>query len=98
MTVTAGRGDFAVEQAVYRGRKLDSRIDRARMIYDKLEITAQRMWQRSGHFFKQVQHLCQIQAGRMRTLVHGAQHTRSRRTTLIAREDVRIDGQKINLG
>jgi hypothetical protein len=34
----------------------------------------------------------------MRTLIHGAQHTRSRRTTLIAQEDVRIDGKKINLG
>jgi hypothetical protein len=98
MAVTAGRGDVSVARAVYRGQQLDSHIDRARLIYDKLETTARRMWQRSGYFFNHVRDLCQIQTGRMRTLIHGAQHTRSRRTTLIAQEDVRIDGKKINLG
>jgi hypothetical protein len=34
----------------------------------------------------------------MRTLVKGAHHVQSDRTTIVARKDVRIDGEKINLG
>lgn len=98
MTVTAGEGDISVTRAAYRGRNLQSTVDRARLVYGRLETRARQMWQNSGYLFRQVQHLCQMQAGRMRTLVKGAHHTQSQRATLIAREDVRIDGEKINLG
>lgn len=98
MALTAGQADISIARSVYRGQQLTSTVDRARMIYGKLETTAERIWQNSGYLFRQVRHLCQMQAGRLRTLVKGAHYTQSQRATLIAKEDVRIDGQKINLG
>jgi hypothetical protein len=98
MDITAGQGDISIARLDYRGKHLTSSVNRAKLVFGKLETTAQRIWQNSEYLFRQVQHLCQMQAGRMRTLVRGAHHTQSQRTTLIAREDVRIDGQKINLG
>ncbi len=98
MEIAAGQGDISIARAAYRGKQFKSTVNRAKLVYGKLEISAQRMWQSSGYLFRQVRHLCQMQAGRMRTLIKGAHHTQSRRTTLIAKEDVRIDGKKINLG
>ncbi len=96
--VIAGQSEVSIARATYRGKQLISRVERAKLVYGKLEITARKIWQRSEDLFRQVRHLCQMQAGRMRTLVKGAHHTQSQRTTLIAKEDVRIDGQSINLG
>lgn len=96
--VSAGQSDVSIVRATYHGKQLTSRIERARLIYGKLDVTAKRIWQRSGHLFRQVRHLYQMQAGRLRTLVKGAHHSQSQRTTMIAKEDVRIDGKRINLG
>lgn len=98
MKVTAGQGDVSIARAVYQGKQLTSRIDRAKLVYDKLEISARRLWERSEDVIRNVMYLCQMQAGRMRTLVKGAHHMHSERTTIVAKEDVRIDGRKINLG
>ena len=98
MDVIAGQGRIRIARAVYHGKQLQSSVDRARMIYGKLEISAQRIWERSGQVLRSVRNLCQIQAGRLRTLVQGAHHVQCERSTLIAKKDVRIDGEKINLG
>ena len=94
----AGQGRFHIGRASYQGIYVSSCIERAKLSYGRLEIAAQRILQRSGQLFHQVKHLCQMQAGRLRTLVTGAHHVQSKRTTLIAEEDVRIDAKKINLG
>jgi hypothetical protein len=98
MDVTAGRGDIRIARAVYHGVQLKSTVDRAKMVYGKLEISAQRLWELSEYVFRSVRHLCQMQAGRLRILVNGAHHVQSERTTIIAKKDVRIDAEKINLG
>lgn len=98
MDVVAGQGRFRIAQAVYYGKQLQSTVERARMFYGKLEICAQRLRERCGQVMRSVRHLYQIQAGRLRTLVQGAHHVHSERTTIMARKEVRIDGEKINLG
>jgi len=98
LEVTAGQADINVADTVYHGRQFTSRVGRARWIFDKLEVRTRRLWERSEDVVRSVVNLCQVQAGRMRTLVKGAHHVQSERTAIIARQDVRIDGKKINLG
>ncbi len=98
MDVAAGKGDFRIGRTSFHGKHFTSSVDRARMSFDRFEIAARRFMQRSEQYFHWVRQLCQVQAGRMRTLVFGAHHVQSRRTTLVAEEDVHIDGKKINLG
>ena len=98
LDVAAGRSNVRIARASYQGKHVTSSVDRARFSYGRLEIAARRVLQRSGHLFQHVKHLCQMQAGRLRTLVTGAHHVQSKRATLIAEEDVCIDGNKINLG
>jgi hypothetical protein len=98
MTVTAGRAEIHYGRATCRGQQLDSTVTRARLVYGKLELLAQRIRERSEEAIRHVRGLCQMQAGRMRTLVSGACHIQSERTAMTAKEEVRIDGKKINLG
>ena len=98
LDVSAGKGNVRIASAAYRGNRVTSDVDRAKFTYGRLEVAARRVLQRSGQLVQQVKRLCQVQAGRLRTLVTGAHHLQSKSTTLIAEEDVRIDGNKINLG
>jgi hypothetical protein len=98
LAVTAGEGEIRVRRADFHGQRLHSTVESAKLVYGKLEVTAQRLWERSGQAIRQVLALCQVQAGRMRTLVTGSHHLHSGRTTIVGREEVRIDGEKINLG
>jgi len=98
LKLTAGQGEVSIARAIFQGKQYIARVSRVKLIGDRLEITARRLWERSEHSIRQVLHLCQMQAGRMRTLVKGAHHLYSDRSTIVAKEDVRIDGKKINLG
>lgn len=98
LEVTAGEGEIRMLQADFHAKRLRSTVESAKLIYGKLEVSAQRLLERSGQAIRQVLALCQVQAGRMRTLVTGSHHMHSGRTTIVGREEVRIDGEKINLG
>ena len=54
--------------------------------------------ERVGNAFRYVKELHQLKAGRVRTLVEGAIQYKGQRMSLLAREDVHIDGERINLG
>jgi hypothetical protein len=45
-----------------------------------------------------VKDLAQQRAGRVRTLVDGSYHVKSRTTLLSAEEDVKVQGERIHLG
>ena len=81
-------GDRGVE---LRSPRLDLRADR-------LEIAAQAIVERSLRCYRRVKHALQTTAGRLRTLVDGQATLQADRIVEHARKDVRIDGERINLG
>lgn len=98
MRLSAARGEWAVGRGIYRGQQFDANVDRARMVYGRLETVARVLWERIDEGCRQVRDLYQIKAGRLRTLVQGALHMKSKRTDILAQEAVRIDAEKIHLG
>jgi hypothetical protein len=51
-----------------------------------------------GNAYRYVKELNQLKAGRMRALIAGAIQWKGDRVSVLAREDVHIDGKRINLG
>lgn len=98
LEVTAGEGQVRMRQAELNAQRVHSTVESARLTYGKLEVSAQRLLERSGQAIRQVLALCQVSAERMRTLVTGSHQMHSGRTTILGREEVRIDAEKINLG
>jgi hypothetical protein len=98
LDITAERCDARMVEADFSAKSLRGTVSSAKLVCDKLETTAQRLWERSGQAIRQVKDLCQVTAGRMRTLVRGAHDIQSERTTITARDEVRMNGDRINLG
>lgn len=69
-----------------------------RSVVDAVETRAGRIVERARDVLREVEGVHQLRAERTRTIVRQTAHTTARRVVLNADEDVKIDGQKINLG
>jgi len=98
LRVAAARGEFAVADAVYAGRQLSAKLERAKVVLDRIETVARNIVGRARNVYQFVESLNQTKAGRMRTLVDGAYHLKGETVTAKAERTMKIDGEKINLG
>jgi hypothetical protein len=64
----------------------------------KMEFVAETLFSRCSGVFQWVKDTLQTVAGRVRTVSEGTVSVRAERIVEVAREDVRIDGKKIDLG
>lgn len=69
-----------------------------RIVADRLEVTARVVLEKFGAACRWVTGLFQVRAGQWLTSVQETYRLRAGRITERAREDVHIDGRKINLG
>lgn len=98
LAAVAERGDVRIAEARYEGRALTAVLERAHTTVGKIESIAGRVIARAGDLFQEVRELHQLRAGRVRALVEDVIELRGREVSVDAREDVSIDGQRINLG
>lgn len=92
------KGEIKITDASYEGMRLGATIERCKLLLGKLHNTVDRLVEKAKNVYRQVDNLNQIKAGRMRTLVAGSYHLKSERIIEKAEKEVRIDGDKINLG
>lgn len=98
LSMSAKRADLSFSSTRYVSETLLATVEHAELVLGKLDTIAQRVRQRSKELFQQVQGLHQVRAGRFRAIVEDSLDMRGRSTTIEADEDVRINGNKINLG
>ncbi|MDN4502263.1 DUF3540 domain-containing protein [Alteromonadaceae bacterium BrNp21-10] len=94
----AGKGNINIADAKYKGLRLAASVEQTKLFFGKLNSTVGRLIEKAKSAYRQVDNLNQLKAGRMRTLVNGSYHLKSERIVEKADKDVRIDGEKINLG
>jgi hypothetical protein len=98
ISMTAHKGDLRIDEALYTGKKLLGNIRHAKLIAERLETVAQTMIEKAQNLFQSVDELCQLKAGRMRTLVKKTFHFKSNKAFVKAEEDYKIRAEKIHLG
>jgi hypothetical protein len=98
LAVESSTGELRIRELRAFSQKLRAAIDDAEVEVDKLVRTAGRVIDRVDNFYQRVSELCEIKAGRLRTLVRGSWWTRGEDVTLLAKKDVRVDGEHIHLG
>lgn len=96
--VHAEEGDFRITRARYAGQWVEAGVERAELMFDKVERRVGRLVERATRAYHYVEELHQLKAGRSRTRVDDALDIDAGRVTMKAREDVDIDGRQINLG
>lgn len=96
--VTAGRGDVRFGETRFVGEKVRGWIGEARLTLRRVETLAGTVVRKARDVYDSVEGLTQLRTGRLRTLIKGTWHARSRDTVLTAERDVSIDGEEIHLG
>lgn len=98
LRVDSTTADVRIENARYRGTSFQGTLGRARWVYDRLETVVTRLFERARNVYRYTEQLHQTKAGRVRTIVAGDYRVRGKRIDLGAQADVKIDGERINLG
>lgn len=88
---TRGRIDLAAEDVTIRGPRVAIHADR-------LEVLARSVLERFVEAYRWVKGLFDLRSGRTRQRVDGTFHLSAIRLVQRAEKDVKIDGEKINLG
>ncbi|MBN1850086.1 MAG: DUF3540 domain-containing protein [Deltaproteobacteria bacterium] len=89
--IDAERGEVHIEETKYTGKCLLSKVDRLESIVGSVIVKA-------GNIYQTVEELCQMKAGRVRTLVAKTFHFKSKKAFVKAEEDYKIQAEKIHLG
>ena len=98
LQVAARRGEFAIADLAYAGEQLSAKLQRAKVVLDRLETVARHAVARVRDLYQFIEGLSQSKAGRMRTLVDGAYHLKGESVSVKAEGTMKIDGERINLG
>lgn len=98
VALTGGRADVCVEETEISGDKLVARYRSVRLVANRLERVAKTVVERTNNLYQTVKGLGQTRAGRLRTLVEGTLHTRSRKAVHRTQEDFKVKAEKIHLG
>lgn len=98
VSVAAERADVKVTDANVVAKTLRTVAYRILERADRVERTADRVVERAREAFREIQELDQTKAGRLRLVADTALSLLGRSTTLKAREDVKVQGEKIYLG
>jgi hypothetical protein len=77
---------------------LAATIERAELRFGELTRTATRVIEQAESVYQRVSDVLETRAGRLRALVRESFWVKSQDVTLLAKDDVHIDGERINLG
>lgn len=92
------RADVRVAEANLVARTLRTVAGRVKHKAEVLETQAERIVERAKEAWRETEGLSQTRAGRVRMVAEQTLHLLAERTTLKAREDVKVKGEKIYLG
>ncbi len=98
LRVRAGESDLSLGDVGARMTSLRAAVESAEVTFGTLVRSAGRVIDQAENLYQRVTDLCEIKAGRLRALVREGVWMKGEDVTLLARKDVRVDGEHINLG
>ncbi len=96
--IKAKQANLLAEHTKVEGESLIATLARSRLVIERLETVAQRIFQRAVNTFSRVENLQQTQARKVRSLVTEDYYLKAEHTDIHAEQDVKINGDKIHLG
>lgn len=98
LSLAAEVARLAFQRAEARGAELRATWSRVRLSSRAIEVEAHQLRSKAKSVFQEIEGSLTVKAGRVREWVRGSHHTRAERCEMRASGEVRIDGQRINLG
>jgi putative ribosome biogenesis GTPase RsgA len=98
LRIDAQRAMVNIEQVMITGSMLLSKWDKVKTVAKSIEASADRWIQRLIRSYRFVEEFEESKINRLRYLVKGMCSIKSKKTSIISEESVKIDGSKIMLG
>lgn len=98
LSLAAEAARLAFQRATVQGSDLRASWSRVGLASRKIEIEAHELRSKVASVAHEIERSLTVKAGRIREWVRGSHHTRAERCEVRASGEVRIDGQRINLG
>jgi hypothetical protein len=98
VAMTGERADITFADATYRAVRLNAAVEQAHVVLGHLEQVASSVLLRARRVVRQIEGLEHTTAGRIRSLVQGAYSLKAGRAAIIADDEVKLDGARIELG
>jgi len=92
------RSELKLGEAQAWASSLASVVERAELRFGEVTKSAVRAIEQAENLYQRVGELYEVKAGRLRALITESLWMRGDDVTLLAKRDVRIDGDRINLG
>lgn len=96
--IKARQANLLADHTKVEGESLTATLSRSRLVIERLETVAGRVLQRAKDVFCRVENLQHTQAKNIRTTVSDDYYLKSSHTDIQAKDDVKINGNKIHLG
>lgn len=97
-SLNSTKGNINIAESNFKGISLSASLMQTKFFINKAFNTIDKLVEKTKNAFRHTENLNQTKAGRMRTLVNGSYHLKSEHINEKAVKDVRIDGNRINLG
>lgn len=98
VSVSAVNGRLNVLDLQATGDSFTGTLNRVHLISDAVDVVAQRVTQRLKSCYRWVEEIEHITAGQMIHKVSNLFSVRARQTAITAKDDVKIDGERLHLG
>ena len=98
INMTAQKSEVHIKDTRYLGKTFRGTVEESKLIADKLTTIASSITVKAKNVYKTVEQLSQLRAGRMRTLVDSSFHLKAKKTNMKAKNDFKINADKIHLG
>ncbi|BCE02024.1 DUF3540 domain-containing protein [Marinicellulosiphila megalodicopiae] len=98
LALEANQAQVNVDHSHLVGKTLNTVLDHSKLMVTKLETHAGRILENAKNIYRNIEQLSQTKAKRMRTMVEKDYQLKSESSTIHAKKNINIDGEKINLG
>lgn len=98
INVSASKGRLNVSETHATGDTFSGRLNRVQLISESIDTVAKRATQRLKTCYRWVEQIEQTTAGQLIQKVNNLFSVRARQTAITAKEDVKVDGERIHLG
>jgi hypothetical protein len=96
--INAKQANLLAEHTKFEGESLTATLSRSRLVIERLETIAGRVLQRAKDVFYRVENLQHTQAKSIRTTASTDYYLKSKHADIQAKDDIKINGDKIHLG
>ena len=98
LKIGAEQAQLNLHDLNYHGERFSGVLANGKLVVGKMETLAKRIVEKAKNVYRQVEELSQLKAKRTRTLVEKQHLVQSGSTQILAKDNVRIDGEGIHLG